>query len=282
VRSAATAGATLPPALEALAAKVRDRAAEVTDEDIAAVRAAGYGDDEIFELALAAALGASAGRLDRALRALGRDTWAVRLACVTHGHALPERVFLQVVRLAGRREPADIIKTLTYRPEFFGLEWSALTQEVMRGDSPWTIGERELFAALTSSLNQCVFWTRAHGAVASRKLGDHTVDAVLRDWRTAPVGDALRAALGFVERLSLVPDDVGAADIDALRAAGLSDDAIEDAAFVCVLFTTYVRLADTFEFDIPPAEGFALSTSILLNIGYAFAPPLAWIIRRRG
>jgi len=28
---------------------------------------------------------------------------------------------------------------------------------VMRGPSPWSVGERELFAAVTSRLNQCVF-----------------------------------------------------------------------------------------------------------------------------
>jgi len=28
---------------------------------------------------------------------------------------------------------------------------------VMRGPSDWSIGERELFAAFTSKLNQCVF-----------------------------------------------------------------------------------------------------------------------------
>jgi len=28
---------------------------------------------------------------------------------------------------------------------------------VMRGPSPWSVGERELFAAFVSRLNQCVF-----------------------------------------------------------------------------------------------------------------------------
>jgi hypothetical protein len=31
------------------------------------------------------------------------------------------------------------------------------TQAVLRGPSPWSVGERELFAAFTSKLNQCVF-----------------------------------------------------------------------------------------------------------------------------
>lgn len=94
------------------------------------------------------------------------------------------------------------------------------------------------------------------------------------------LGPKVRAALGFIETLVRTPERVGDADVAALRAAGLSDDAIEDAAFVCVLFTTYVRLADTFEFDIPPAEGFEQSAKMLLKVGYGFPPPVAWLSRR--
>jgi hypothetical protein len=46
---------------------------------------------------------------------------------------------------------------LRYRKAFFGQPHSAHTQAVMRGPSPWTVGERELFAAFVSRLNQCLF-----------------------------------------------------------------------------------------------------------------------------
>jgi alkylhydroperoxidase family enzyme len=110
-------------------------------------------------------------------------------------------------------------------------------------------------------------------------LGEERVAAVLRDYRTAPVPPRVRAALVFLERLALVPDDIDEADLAALRLAGLSDDAIEDAAFVCALFSTYVRLADTFRVDVPPAAGFAASARSLLSHGYAFPPPIAWLMR---
>jgi hypothetical protein len=44
-----------------------------------------------------------------------------------------------------------------YRKEFFGQPWTDLTQQVMRGPSQWSVGEREIFAAYVSRLNQCVF-----------------------------------------------------------------------------------------------------------------------------
>jgi hypothetical protein len=81
----------------------------------------------------------------------------MRLAAVGHGHAWYVRGFFAVIRAVSGREPPDILKTLYYRPGFFGLRFSALTQEIMRGDSEWSVGEREIFAAFTSSLNQCLF-----------------------------------------------------------------------------------------------------------------------------
>jgi hypothetical protein len=50
-----------------------------------------------------------------------------------------------------------VVRTLFYRKEFFGRPFSELTQQVMRGPSPWSVGERETFAAFVSRLNQCVF-----------------------------------------------------------------------------------------------------------------------------
>ena len=80
----------------------------------------------------------------------------MRLPVVEHGHRLREKLMLAVIRLSGRRAP-DILRTIFYRPEFFGRQASAWTQAVMRGSSQWSVGEREIFAAFVSRLNQCVF-----------------------------------------------------------------------------------------------------------------------------
>ena len=44
-----------------------------------------------------------------------------------------------------------------YRPEIFGRPYSDALDQAMRGPSDWSAGERELFAAFVSSLNQCPF-----------------------------------------------------------------------------------------------------------------------------
>jgi len=81
----------------------------------------------------------------------------MRLSRVEHRHRLKEKLKLGLIRvLSGRRVP-DVVKTILYRPELWGRPMCEWTQAVLRGPSQWSVGERELFAAFTSKLNQCVF-----------------------------------------------------------------------------------------------------------------------------
>jgi hypothetical protein len=72
-------------------------------------------------------------------------------------HGPEDRAKLDAIRVERGSEPVDVIKALLYRPEFFGAHMSQAFQEVMRGPSEWTAGERELFAAFVSAENQCPF-----------------------------------------------------------------------------------------------------------------------------
>jgi len=81
----------------------------------------------------------------------------MRLRNVEHGHRLPQKLMIGMIGLISRRRAPDIIRTLFYRPEFLGRPMTQWTQAVMRGPSEWSIADRELFAAFTSKLNQCVF-----------------------------------------------------------------------------------------------------------------------------
>lgn len=70
LRRAAGARGEVPAALAAYLDKVHAAAYSITDDDVAALRAAGYDDDAIFELTVAAAVGAATARGDRALALL--------------------------------------------------------------------------------------------------------------------------------------------------------------------------------------------------------------------
>ena len=94
-------------------------------------------------------------------------------------------------------------------------------------------------------------------------------EAVERDWRTAPVDDRLRATLGFIEQLTLRPDELSAADATRALDAGVSEEALVDAIHVAALFNMIVRLADALAWDVPPFEAFYARADGMLASGYA-------------
>jgi uncharacterized peroxidase-related enzyme len=105
-------------------------------------------------------------------------------------------------------------------------------------------------------------------------LDDATVQAVLADWRTAPISERLRAMLGFLEKLTRTPEQIGAGDIAPLRAAGLTDRAIREAIYVCFLFSVMDRLADAFDYTIPSAKSTERAARFLYRMGYGGASVL--------
>jgi hypothetical protein len=81
----------------------------------------------------------------------------MRLKTVERGDRLSSKLLYAFVRrVSGFRVP-DVVRTLRYRPHLFGAPHTAHTQAVLRGPSEWSVGERELFAAFVSKLNQCHF-----------------------------------------------------------------------------------------------------------------------------
>jgi len=94
------------------------------------------------------------------------------------------------------------------------------------------------------------------------------IQAVLADYRTAPISEKLRAMLGFLEKLTLRPAEVGPDDAAPLRAAGLSDAEIESAVHVCALFNVINRVADSLGFEATDRRGYEGSGRRLLNVGY--------------
>ena len=70
VRTAAARGDGVPDPFGAFVTTIHRHAYRVTDEVVRELQAAGAGDDEVFEIAVAAAYGAARARLDAGLRAL--------------------------------------------------------------------------------------------------------------------------------------------------------------------------------------------------------------------
>ena len=93
---------------------------------------------------------------------------------------------------------------------------------------------------------------------------------MVADWRTAPLRPELAATLAFLEKQTLRPDELEPADAEAVLAAGVSRQALRDAATVCALFNMIVRLADSLDWDVPSWDRLMARAPAMLAEGYAF------------
>ena len=82
------------------------------------------------------------------------------------------------------------------------------------------------------------------------------------------MGPKLEAVLAFLEKLTLRPDEVEAADAQRVLEAGVSEQAFVDALYVQAMFQFITRCADAFRFHIPDEAGFQASAQSLLRFGY--------------
>ena len=73
-RKAAFANAEVPASARALVEKVAKNAYKVLDEDIAAAKAAGLTEDQLFELVVCAAIGQASRQYEGAMAALAEAT----------------------------------------------------------------------------------------------------------------------------------------------------------------------------------------------------------------
>ena len=99
-------------------------------------------------------------------------------------------------------------------------------------------------------------------------LNDQLVEAVLADWQTAPIDDKLRTTLAFLEKLTVPEGKVSIEEIQTMRQVGVSEQAIEDAIYVCFAFNVLTRLADAFDFDMLTPEQFQEGAKSILRFSY--------------
>lgn len=128
-------------------------------------------------------------------------------------------------RLLARDPQALLARTLTDQDIFFNTEGGAGR------------AERELAATATSRTNGCIYCASVHSASATRESGRHDdVQRLLDEGVGAELGsEAWNAIAEAADVLTHLPLDFGPAQIERLRAAGLSDaeivDVINGAAF---------------------------------------------------
>ena len=71
--------------------------------------------------------------------------------------------------------------------------------------------------------------------------------------------------------LTLRPDELTEADAETAYAAGVSREALRDAATVCAFFNMITRLADSLGWDVPSPDRLAARAPAMLEGGYSVA-----------
>src|SRR5512139_3975814 len=100
-------------------------------------------------------------------------------------------------------------------------------------------------------------------------MGDRTlVDAVLRDYQTAPISDREKALFAFVEKMNRDSSRIQKEDVDGVKAAGWSEEELYDAITVCALFNFYNKWVDATGVSDMTAEAYAASGARLADLGY--------------
>lgn len=193
----------------------------------------------------------------------------MRLPEIDRGDGLGNRLLIGLIsKVSGMRLP-DAARVAFYHKAFFSAPMGAWTQATMRGESEWSIGERELMASLVAKWNACPFCIGAHGAIAARVMPRATVDAAMADFHATDLSEGLKATLAFLEKLTLRPAETTAADARTVYASGVSRAALTDAVAVASVFAIITRYANALDFTLPTPAEFDKAGAMLLKRGYA-------------
>jgi uncharacterized peroxidase-related enzyme len=187
----------------------------------------------------------------------------MRLPTYEWGIRRSQRAFVRLPRALGA-ELDDVGRASLRRPDFFGKPVLGIGHLLLRGPSAWSVGERELFAAVVSRTNSCQFCVATHGEIAAKELGR---DVLLR-LDEGTFSPRAAAAAAFIEALTRDPNRVSAADVERVRAAGVQDDALAEAIYVALFFNTINRVADALGFEHRSDRDRRWGAEVLRRRGY--------------
>jgi uncharacterized peroxidase-related enzyme len=140
---------------------------------------------------------------------------------------------------------------------------------LLRGDSPFSVAERELIAAYVSSLNNCDYCHAVHSQTAvALGIPAKMIAGMLSNPQSEHVDFPMQPVLTFVRKLTLSPGRITSADADQVFAGGWNDRALHDAVAICGLFNLMNRIVNGL--GIEASESYTkLAGQRLAERGYA-------------
>jgi uncharacterized peroxidase-related enzyme len=139
---------------------------------------------------------------------------------------------------------SDYVLVLAHDPQSLG-ERTKLFNGIMYGRGGLARAERELGATEASVVNRCVYCASVHAARYIMLTKQPAVIAQVFAGDAAGLSARAQAIIGFSARLSACPPAATAADICALRDAGMTDAEIFDLVLSVAVFGWANRLMHT-------------------------------------
>ena len=121
-----------------------------------------------------------------------------------------------------------------------------LAEVLLRGTNTLTSAEREMIAAFVSDRNDCHFCHASHRAAAAHHMNGtyEVVDAVTRDYQSAPASPKLKALLAIAGQVQQSGKQVTAHDVERARREGATDREIHDTVLIAAAFCMFNRYVD--------------------------------------
>jgi uncharacterized peroxidase-related enzyme len=136
----------------------------------------------------------------------------------------------------------NVFSAFAYKPSHFRAFFAY--HDALVEDTALDREEVEMIVVAVSGVNHCYYCNVAHGALARIYAKQPTLaDQLVANYRTADVSDERMAMLDVAVKLTENPVEVDEADIDLLREAGYSEEAIWDIAAVTAFFNLSNRMA---------------------------------------
>ena len=136
----------------------------------------------------------------------------------------------------------NVFAAMAYRPSHFRAFFDyhdALVEETALERE-----EIEMIVVAVSGVNHCYYCNVAHGALVRIYADDpQLADQLVANYRTADINDAHRTMLDVAVKLTERPTEVERSDLEALREAGFSEEALWDIASVTAFYNLSNRLA---------------------------------------
>ena len=133
-------------------------------------------------------------------------------------------------------------------PKIYGY-WAEMGQEIMNGDSVFSPGERELIAAYAAHCAGSEYAFIAHSAAAKEwGINPSALPNSIRNFKINSIKSNWHPILALVKKLTLSPNSITQADINAILEQKWTEDALHHIIVITARMNFMIRIIGGFGF----------------------------------